>query len=209
MANESISTLVDLLRHGEHELKDAICGVTDPALSDKGWGQLHSQCDGLLGQGAQWDICISSPRIRCAQFAEQISQKLAIPLVIKEDLAEIDFGEWEGLTNNQISCSYPGQWQSWLQNPDKPAPHGGEAYGEFLARINQSWQALIEQYQGQRVLLLSHGGVMRVILGVVLDLNHDALFRFQVPHACHSRISAYHAAGESDWFQLDSHNSVF
>jgi alpha-ribazole phosphatase len=210
--NDTISTRINLLRHGEHALGQAICGVKDPELSEKGWSQLTNQMDSLLGrdklnQVRQWDICVSSPRIRCAAFGSHVSQQLNIELVIKDALSEIDFGEWEGLTGAQVEASYPRQWQQWLDNPDDPAPHGGEAYGLFQQRILDGWSQLISQYQGKRILLLSHSGVMRAILASVLGLDSTGLFRFNVPHACHSQVSVYHLSGKPDWFQLDQHNS--
>lgn len=205
--SDTISTRVNLLRHGEHALKQAICGVKDPELSEKGWGQLTKQIDRLVGRGKQWDICVSSPRIRCATFAHHVSQQLNIELVIDDALSEIDFGAWEGLTGVQIEANYPGQWQQWLDNPDDPAPHGGEASGLFQQRILQSWSQLISQYQGKRILLLSHSGVMRAILANVLGLATTERFRFNVPHACHSQVSVYHLEGKPDWFQLDQHNT--
>jgi len=205
--NEISPTRINLLRHGEHALGKAICGVKDPQLSQKGWGQLNSQIDSLAGRGHQWDICISSPRLRCAEFAHQVSQQFNIELVIKDELSELDFGEWEGLTGAQVESSFPGQWQQWIDNPDEPAPHGGEAYGLFQQRILNAWLQLILQHQGKRILLLSHSGVMRAILTNVLGLDTKGLFRFNVPHACHSQVSVYHLSGKPDWFQLDQHNS--
>jgi broad specificity phosphatase PhoE len=205
--NEIAPTRINLLRHGEHALGEAICGVKDPQLSEKGWGQLTSQIDSLAGRGHQWDICVSSPRLRCAEFARHVSQQFNIELVIKDTLSELGFGEWEGLTGAQIESSFPGQWQQWLDNPDEPAPHGGEAYGLFQQRILKAWSQLISQYQGKHILLLSHSGVMRAILTNVLDLDTKGLFRFNVPHACHSQVSVYHLSGKPDWFQLEQHNS--
>ena len=205
--NEVSSTRINLLRHGEHALGRAICGVKDPELSEKGWEQLSNQMNILVGRGKQWDICVASPRIRCAAFARHVSEQLNIELVIKDALSELDFGEWEGLTGVQLEASFPGQWQQWLDNPDDPAPHNGKAYAMFQQRILNAWSQLILQYQGKRILLLSHSGVMRTILTNILGLDAKGLFRFNVPYACHSQVSVYHMLGKSDWFQLDQHNS--
>ena len=205
--NEIAPTRINLLRHGEHALGKAICGVKDPELSEKGWGQLTNQIDSLVGRGKQWDICVASPKLRCAAFARHISEQLNIEMVIKDALSELDFGEWEGLTGAQVEASFPGQWQQWIDNPDDPAPHGGEAYGLFQQRILDAWFLLVSQNQGKKILLLSHSGVMRTILTNVLGLDTKGLFRFNVPHACHSQVSVYHLSGKPDWFQLDQHNS--
>ena len=209
MDNGEDHTRIDLLRHGEHVLGDAICGLSDPELSDKGWAQLQNQCDGLVRRGDSWDICISSPRSRCIDFADRFCQQQGISLLVEDGFSEIHFGRWEGLSFTEISQSYPGQWQHWIENPDSEAPHGGEKYGDFLIRINNNWLELLQQHRGKRVLLISHGGVMRAIFSSIFDLEPEALFRFKVPHACHSRISTYHMKDESNWFQLDQHNSEF
>ena len=77
----------------------------------------------------------------------------------------------------------------------------------FQQRILDAWFLLVSQNQGKKILLLSHSGVMRTILTNVLGLDTKGLFRFNVPHACHSQVSVYHLSGKPDWFQLDQHNS--
>ena len=204
---ETSQTHLDILRHGEHMLGDVICGVTDPELSEKGWEQLQSQCKRLSDVGNRWDICVTSPRIRCAQFAHSISQDLSIECVVDDGFAEVDFGAWEALSFNQINQGFPGQWQDWIGRPDDPAPHGGEKYGEFLERVDHSILNLVSQHRGKRILLFAHGGVVRAIFYSVLGLRPGSLSRFSVPHACHSRIMAYHDNGQKDWYQLDCHNT--
>ena len=208
--NKPISTSrteVDLLRHGEHVLGDVICGATDPKLSKTGWNQLQRQCDNLSQPGVRWDVCITSPRKRCAEFAEHLSRRLSINCVIEAGFAEVDFGQWEGYSFNEITAMYPQQWQTWLAQPDQPPAHGGEQYGAFLARIHHSWGELINQHKSKRILLIVHGGVIRAIFASIFKLEPSVLFSFSVPHACHSRIIAYHQENSADWFQLDSHNS--
>ena len=208
MPSHGIQTRVDLVRHGEHLLGDAICGVTDPDLSSKGWQQLHSLCQALIDQGESWDVCISSPRKRCANFAQQLCQQVSLELIIEDGFAEFDFGDWEGVSFAELNRKSPGLWQSWIEDPERPPVHGGEAYADFLDRVQQSWNSLFNRFRGQKILLLSHGGAMRAIFAQVLGLETSALMRFNIPHACHSRISAHHLHNHADWFQLDSHNTA-
>ncbi len=200
-------TQLDVIRHGEHVLASKICGVTDPVLSQTGWQQLEVQCRNLTKLGHNWDVILTSPRKRCAEFAFKISKSIGVPCIEYSDFAEVDFGEWEALTFQEISERYPGQWQQWISHPEEPAPHGGESYGDFLERVQKSINDIIESYRGQRILLFAHAGVMRAIFCCTLDLKSSSLSMFGVPYACHSRIKVYHHPDHEDWYQLDVHNS--
>jgi len=200
-------TQLDIIRHGEHELGGKICGVTDPVLSQTGWQQLSNQCRKLTDLGHHWDIVLTSPRKRCSEFAFEISKSMGIPCLERQDFAEVDFGEWEAMTFQEISERYPGQWQQWISHPEEPAPHGGENYGGFLERVQNSVNENIRTYHGQRILLFAHAGVMRAIYCSTLDLKPSSLSMFSVPYACHSRIKIYHHPDHEDWHQLDVHNS--
>jgi alpha-ribazole phosphatase len=208
MVSEARPTRVDLIRHGEHLHGDAICGISDPELSAKGWQQLQSLCEGLIDQGESWDVCISSPRKRCADFAEQLCERLSLELLIEDGFAEIDFGDWEGLSYSELENSNPGLWQEWVGCPATPPQHGGESFADFSARVQHSWISILRRFSGNRILLLSHGGVIRAVFANMFGLDNHALLRFNIPHASHSRISAYHMPDQADWLQLDSHNSV-
>ncbi len=200
-------TQVDLLRHGEHQLGDVVCGVTDPLLTDRGAGQMQARCQDLIESGVHWDVCVSSPRNRCAIFAEQVSKRTHTELVVEPDFAEVDFGQWEGLSFPEIHSRFPGEWQFWMGNPDKPAPHCGEKYRDFLDRVQIAWERLMKSHPGKNILLISHGGVMRAIYTIVFALGPESSFHINVPHACHTRIMAYHHGRHPDWYQLDCHNS--
>ncbi len=204
---QSDCTRIDILRHGEHVLGDAICGVTDPELSEEGWQQLKRQTSRLKNTDSDWNLCVSSPRRRCVSFARDFSERHRIDCIVDDDFAEVDFGEWETLSFVQILSRYPGQWNAWIGQPDQPAPHGGEVYADFLCRVHNAFTRLIETHRGKRIVLFAHGGVIRAIFHSMLDLETDALHRFNIPYACHSRIIVYHGDNQENWFQLDSHNT--
>lgn len=207
MDNDVLTTTIDLVRHGEHVLGDSICGVTDPELSKKGWAQMQQQCHQISVGRQPWDVCISSPRIRCAHFSRHFSEQRQIEFALEQQLAEVDFGQWEAMTFSEISQNYPGQWQMWIDNPDSPAPHGGEQYGLFLRRIESVLHELVEQHQGKKLLIFAHGGVIRAVFHKILGLNTTALNRFHVPYAGHSRFNVYHSDGQPDWYQIESLNA--
>lgn len=215
-------TQVDLIRHGAHQLGDVVAGISDPPLTEKGWQQLVEQTDLLIENGANWDICLSSPRQRCAAFAADFSQRLGLDYAIDDGFAEVDFGSWEALSFKQIEAQYPGQWQQWLRQ--KTPPHGGESYPDFQHRINCAWSRLMAKYGGKKILLFMHGGVAKAIFAHTIFTGapqstatfaaapaqltaEDTFYKFNIPHACHSRLMVYHLQGAADWCQLEAHNT--
>ena len=208
MVDDNAYSQLDVIRHGEHVLGNVVCGTTDPELTRNGWQQMSDRCLKLTDAGLEWDVCLTSPRKRCAQFARSLSESMGIDCHAKDELAEVDFGRWEAMTFEEIHDRYPGQWQSWMDNPEHAAPHGGERYGDFLRRIAGALDSLFREYAGQRMVLFAHGGVIRALLFSTLQLHPAMLPRFMVPHACHSRIRAYHRRGEPDWLCLEQHNSA-
>lgn len=77
------------------------------------------------------DYVYSSPLRRCMQTANILLGKRHIPIEISNDLIEIDFGEWEGLTLNQMKKRNPRKFKSWLYNfiPPRENPGDGSAFG--------------------------------------------------------------------------------
>lgn len=201
-------TQLDLVRHGEHTLGSAICGVTDPPLTEKGWQQLQTRLAQLTDTGQTWDAIVTSPRRRCVDFAREAADKLQLACDVLPAIAEVNFGEWEGLDYPTIEMRYPGHWQAWIndtQSTDTPT-HGGEHYGVFAQRIGKALTDLVTTYQGSHVLVLSHGGVIRAMMTRVLAMDPGGAMNIGVPHACHTRIVAYHHDEHPDWLQLEGHN---
>ena len=207
MEADGQQTTIDLIRHGEHALGAVICGVTDPQLTTLGWSQLENRIATLVFHGSDWDMCISSPRIRCAGFASQMARDHGIDYAENQGFAEVNFGEWEAKSYDQIHAEHPGEWRQWIDNPQQPAPHGGERYADFLGRIESAWQSLLDQHRGKRVLVFAHGGVIRAVFRAVLSLDSGSLNRFNVPHACHTRIIVYHHPDQPDLAQLERHHT--
>ena len=179
------TTWIDLLRHGEPEGGRRYRGQLDDPLSDTGWAQMRAAVNG----SDTWDVILSSPLCRCQAFAEELSAARDLPLHIEPDFAEIHFGAWEGLTMEQIAETQADAlsafWDDGLLNP----PPGGEDVGSFGKRVATAWERWSEHLQGQRVLLVCHGGVIRVAMAHVLGVSPQSMMaRLQVPYACRSRV---------------------
>lgn len=199
---------IDLLRHGEVIKPAGFFGSTDIRLSHKGETQMAEAIglSSLTPVNAPWDHIISSPMQRCRVFAEKLAQQIARPLHIDPSLREMHFGTWEGLNAASIEQKYPVEFQRYLASPLHYPPTEGEPVDRFIERITVSWQNIKQQYLDQRILIVSHSGVIRTLLCSVLNCPPDTLFSIHCPYACYSQIRHfYHPDQQRD--QLVSHNS--
>ena len=177
---------LDLLRHGETELGGGLRGSLDDALTTKGWAQMRTAVE----QQGPWDRLISSPLQRCARFAEELGAQLNLPVSLEKDLQELHFGAWEGQSAAALmETDAEGLGLFWA-DPYSFTPPEGEPVSDFSHRVLGAVSRLHQAYAGQRVLLISHGGVMRLLLAQArgfpreqllnVEVGHGGLFRLQV-----------------------------
>jgi len=177
-------TTIELLRHGTLVGDDTFRGITDDALSDNGWEQMVAALD----DKNEWDIIVTSPLSCCREFAEVIAQEEEIDLEINEQLKEIDFGEWEDHTLEELMKHDADLLNAWWQSPTQITPPKGEDFYDFRARVLKSFKALLEEYQGKRILIVTHSGVIRVILMSILGMQDTNLFRLNVDYGSYSKF---------------------
>ena len=135
-----------------------------------------------------WDVIISSTLSRCIEFAQELGQRHAIEVIREPRFIEIDFGEWEGRTANELAQEDARQVQRFLADPLNNTPRGAETLYEFEARIIGAWNDVLQQHAGRHVLLVGHAGMMRMIMRHVLDMPLERMFRIQVANAAITRI---------------------
>ena len=173
-----MSLRLDLLRHGETELGGGLRGSLDDALTLKGWEQMRA---GVAQQGP-WDRLISSPLQRCARFAEELGASLGLPVDIECDLRELHFGAWEGQSAAALMETDADDLGRFWSDPYGFTPPDGEPVEQFAARVLAAVSRLQQRYAGQRVLLISHGGVMKVLLAQARGLPREQLLQIEVAH---------------------------
>ncbi len=175
--------LVDLLRHGETEGGNRFRGRTDDALTEHGWRQMSSAVE----ERPAWAEIISSPARRCTLFAKHLAKTHNIPCRQAEWLWEMDFGNWEGMTATKLAETDADRLNAFWQDPLNQAPPGGEPFQQFQQRVLTGWHETI-QHTTKSVLLVSHGGPIRIILAKALGMPPQNLMRLEVPHASLSRV---------------------
>ena len=175
---------IDLLRHGQPAGGDRFRGVQDDPLSETGWQQMRESVNGM----SPWDVVVTSPLRRCAEFAAELSERHGLIVETEPRLAELAFGEWEGKPYDEVKRTDPAAWQAFFDDPVNNTPPGGEKMEDFCDRIDAAWDELLERHEGRHILLVCHGAVMRVIYRRILRMPMNSLFLIEVPYACMTRI---------------------
>lgn len=169
---------LDLLRHGETEHGGGLRGSLDDALTPLGWQQMRD----AVAEPRAWDRIVSSPLQRCARFADELATRLELPMQLAPDLQELHFGDWEGINTAQLmETDAEGLGRFW-ENPYTFTPPNGEPVVAFSERVLGAVRRLQSAYDGERVLLISHGGVMRLLLAQALGLPREQLLQVIVGH---------------------------
>lgn len=201
--SSELITTIDLLRHGACEGGEIYRGSIDVALSSEGWQQMHAAVDGLGG----WQRVVASPLIRCHKFAEQYADNTGLPLIVDARFREIDFGQWEGREVKEVWQSEPDLIRAYYDDPASVTPPGGEAILHAQSRIVDGWEALLDNYTGERILLVIHSGVIRLLLAHLLKMPLKSISTLDVPYACVTRLKVFHNH-EGNIPVLSSHNPL-
>ncbi|MBF0256400.1 MAG: histidine phosphatase family protein, partial [Gammaproteobacteria bacterium] len=161
-----MDTVIDFIRHGEPEGGRRFRGhnIDDP-LSQKGWQQLWS----AVAEQAPWSRLISSPLLRCRAFAEALSQRHGLPLRIEADFREVGFGCWEGLSPDQVAREQSQAYAAFYADPLHQRPEGAEPLLAFSERVGTGLARLLRDHPGEHLLVVAHAGVIRAVLGQVLQ----------------------------------------
>lgn len=159
-----------LVRHGETEGESSIRyhGRTDVALSDLGRDQMRRAARAIHSQRAiKFAHTFSSPLVRASKGARIVAGDSAA-LVTIEEFAEVHFGLFEGLTDDEIRERYPDEFARW--NADRLAPSftypGGESRAAFTARVERGVERMLSHWTPREndALLVAHRGVIRAIV---------------------------------------------
>lgn len=135
-----------------------------------------------------WTHIISSPLSRCSEFAQQTASNASVELNIDDRWQEIDYGDWDGMPASEWREVAAEQFKAFRKDLSALVPPNGEPYLDFRDRVLEAWQSLSEYEDGSHVLVVTHGGVLRVVLPTVLGMPLNRSFPLHIPFACYSRV---------------------
>lgn len=175
-------TVLWLLRHPEPEAsaRGRCYGALDVTLSPEGIRQAHAVADVLAQE--LFAAIYTSPRKRCTQAARILAADRICSVEIVAALRELDFGEFEGRTYDEIAATYPDLYQQWMDRPTGTQFPSGEGFRDMHARVTAATRELRSRHTGQSIALVTHGGVIRIILADALGMEAADIFRIGQRH---------------------------
>ena len=168
------------IRHAETDMAGRFCGHSDPPINARGQQQVAHIISSLIFETI--DEIYSSDLLRATETAARLSQAFCAPVTATDSLREIHFGDWEGLTWAEIEsrdAEYASQWVEAF--PALPAPHG-EPFTSFEARVLQEVDQLLSLAKTRRIAVVTHGGVMRVVLRTKLACDEQQAWEMTKPY---------------------------
>lgn len=168
-----MSTTLILIRHGEtpYNRNRRYQGHRDTSLTKKGKRQTREIA--LRLRDEPLDAIYSSDLKRTRYMAEIINSYHSLKVNILPELREIDFGDWEGKTYNEIQREWKGLLSGWEKEPSKIKIPKGESIKDLAGRVRFAIKKIISNHPDQRIAIITHGGPIRIILMDALDLRLD------------------------------------
>ncbi|MBW6509110.1 MAG: histidine phosphatase family protein [Desulfuromonadales bacterium] len=184
-------TRVHLLRHGQVEgyEEKRYNGQADIPLTVLGRRQSAS----LAGrfQSRRLAAIYSSDLQRCRFAADQIALFQQVTPLYRTSLRELCAGDWEGVPWAALQRDAAPLWQARLRDIVHIAPPGGESFSMLAARVRPELQQIISSHPEGEVVIVSHGGVNRLILLDALGAPLESVMRIEQDYACHNIIDYY------------------
>lgn len=172
---------VDLLRHGRCEGGEIFRGSTDVRLTADGWDAMNWRLSAW--PASPWQRVISSPLQRCQLFARELAERLNKPFALAPNLREMHFGDWDGREISEIWETDAERVSRWREDPALFTPPGGEPFTEFARRVDAAMAHLVQQHSDEHLLVVTHGGILRLLLTRALGLPSTQLRDMNMPYA--------------------------
>ena len=185
-------TTVILVRHGRTLLtethKISGRGGEDPQLSALGREDATLVAGELVKVGQTGKFAkilkptavISSPIARTRETAQIIADRLGLKVSTNDEIAEIAFGDWDGHTNQEVAANWPELYNQWRGDVKIAPPGGGESLEQFDERVQEGRRTILEQFEGQTVVVVSHVMPIRGLIKAAIDANWPTYWRISV-----------------------------
>ena len=175
-----MGTTIYLIRHGEVEGANPrrYNGHIEVPLSARGEEQIGRLASFLSGEADLKAVYCSSLG-RAKKTAEIIAKPFGLEPIVADGLMERSFGEWEGMSFDEVNEKWPEAFKAWADDPLKFSPVGGESTLETRERAVPAFNKIVDGHKDEAIAVISHGGVTRVILCEMLGIPLENIFRIE------------------------------
>jgi ribonuclease H / adenosylcobalamin/alpha-ribazole phosphatase len=202
-AGPGAPTTIVLLRHGvtAHTTGRRFSGGLggdNPALSEEGRAQVGEAAAWLAELRDRIDVVVSSPVRRTRESAEVVAEALGLPLEEEPGFAEMEFGEWDGLSFTEVAERDKERLDAWFADL-AAAPPGGESFLDVQERVLAALDRLLETHAGRTVVVVSHVTPIKTLTAHALGAPLDALFRMDLAPASLTVLGFYPDPATGEW----------
>jgi broad specificity phosphatase PhoE len=172
-----------LLRHGQTAMSRAnmFCGRgLDPALTAEGarMAEEFAACY----RSTPWRAVYASPLQRAVATAEPLARAVGLPVERRAELAEIDYGVWDGSSVDEVAHDFHDEYERWSADPAWNPPTGGETAVALAQRVTHVFEEIRATQKEGNVLVVSHKATIRVALCALLGVDVGRFrYRFGCP----------------------------
>jgi probable phosphoglycerate mutase len=172
----AVTTVTHLLRHGrtEHTPERRYSGRNDLPLSAS--GRAEAEAAAVRSKELGIDVIVASPLRRTRETAEVVAAVLGLPVQYDDDLVELDFGDFEGLTAEEAREKHPLAARRFADDISVAAP-GGESIADVSDRVARARARILRGHAGRTVLVVSHVTPIKLLLAAALDVDEDVVHR--------------------------------
>lgn len=184
-----MKTTLLLIRHGETEWNTLgkFQGCTDIDLSEEGIKQAELLKDRLKGD---FDFIYTSPLSRALETANILSAGTKKEVTIANEIREINFGEWEGLTLREISERYPEIFKVWRVDKKESYICGGDSSINNAAnRATKCILDIVSKHKGEKIVIVAHGGIIKAGLIGLFEWDMTMYHKIALGNTCINTIT--------------------
>ena len=183
-------TTIYLVRHGEVAGNTGehrtFAGARDLPLTPRGQQQKEAVADALADKNI--DAVYASTLQRAFHTGEAIAARHHLPTTGMDALREVNYGDWEGLSERDIAQHHADLWKQRVADPWNVSPPGGESYATLWARLEPAWVQITSGNANKTVVIVGHNGSLRVLLCELLGAPPTNARRLQIGNASLTKV---------------------
>jgi len=183
---ENHKKIIILIRHGQTEFnkKNIFRGHIDVPLDNS--GKIQAESNGKLLKEMDFDTIYTSPLIRAKQTSEIINkyQSKNVSTMVDYGFIDLNYGTWEGKTEEEIKALFPEHYFQWETNPFKTKIPDGESLNDAEKRSWLSLKKIISKNENQIICIITHRVICKLLICKILGISKSGFWKIKQDTSC-------------------------